>query len=421
MKPVSAQRAVSLFVSVFAAFLTLHSPPALAQAVGEVLPPWSPGILDIHQINTGRGDAAFFIFPDGTTMLVDAGDWGLQVPRRTLPRPDASRTPGEWIAGYIRHMLSHESRPVLDYGYITHFHGDHMGSLSPDSQMSKSAQYKLTGFTEVGEHIPILKMLDRGWPNYDWPQSLENPMMENYRAFLKWQIERNGMKVERLQPGRNDQIVLVHDPERYRDFEVRNIAANGEIWTGVGTKTRQHFPPLVDVPPPDQPTENMCSLAVRLSYGKFDYFTGGDMPGVPPEGTPSWHDVETPVAKAVGPVEVCVLNHHGNKDSANAFFVSTLRPRVFILPVWSSDHPGHRVLARLYSTRLYPGPRDIFATNMMEANQIVIGPLLDRLESDQGHILIRVDPGGAAYRVIVLDDSAETYKVTAVHGPYWSR
>ena len=58
---------------------------------------------------------------------------------------------------------------------------------------------------------------------------------------------------------------------------------------------------------------------------------------------------------------------------------------------------------------------------MMEANQIVIGPLLGRLESDQGHILIRVDPGGAAYRVIVLDDSAETYKVTAVHGPYGSR
>ena len=36
--------------------------------------PWKPGFLDIHHINTGRGDATFFIFPDGTNMLFDAGD-----------------------------------------------------------------------------------------------------------------------------------------------------------------------------------------------------------------------------------------------------------------------------------------------------------------------------------------------------------
>ena len=58
---------------------------------------------------------------------------------------------------------------------------------------------------------------------------------------------------------------------------------------------------------------------------------------------------------------------------------------------------------------------------MIEANKIVIGPLLDRLKSDQGHILIRVARGGATYHVIILDDSAETYKVKAVHGPYSSR
>ena len=29
--------------------------------------PWTPGTLDIHHINTGRGDSTLFIFPDGTT------------------------------------------------------------------------------------------------------------------------------------------------------------------------------------------------------------------------------------------------------------------------------------------------------------------------------------------------------------------
>ena len=75
----------------------------------------------------------------------------------------------------------------------------------------------------------------------------------------------------------------------------------------------------------------------------------------------------------------------------------------------------------MYSERLYPGPRDVFATNMLEANRLVIGPLLDRLKSAQGHIVVRVDPGGDTFRVIILDDSAETYRVKAIHGPYQSR
>jgi hypothetical protein len=120
-------------------------------------------------------------------------------------------------------------------------------------------------------------------------------------------------------------------------------------------------------------------------------------------------------------VEVSLLNHHGNRDSQNAFFLSSLRPQVFIISVWSSDHPGHDVLDRLLSPRLYPGPRDIFATNMLEANRIVIGPLLDRLKSTQGHVVVRVAPGGDTFRVLILDDSAESFRVTAVHGPYTAR
>jgi hypothetical protein len=165
----------------------------------------------------------------------------------------------------------------------------------------------------------------------------------------------------------------------------------------------------------------MSSLGVRVSYGAFDYWSGGDMPGLPRPGYPEWHDVESPVARAVGPVDVALLNHHGNRDSTNAFFVSALRPRVWIVPVWSSDHPGHDVLDRMYSTRLYPGPRDVFATNMIEANRVVIGPLLDRLAAAQGHVVVRVAPGGAAYRVLVLDDTSESYAVTSVHGPYDAR
>ena len=102
---------------------------AWAQVAGQAPPPWSPGTLDIHRISTGKGDAVFYIFPDGTTMLVDPGATGRQGPRVTAQRPDASRTPGEWVVRYIRRMLAPGSKPALDYALLTHFHGDHMGDL----------------------------------------------------------------------------------------------------------------------------------------------------------------------------------------------------------------------------------------------------------------------------------------------------
>ncbi len=409
-----------LFQLVLAAAALLPA-AATAQVPGEVLPPWSPGVLDIHHINTGKGDSALLIFPDGTSMLVDAGASQRPGPRITPQRPDASRAPGEWIARYALRVLEPRKAKHLDYALLTHFDGDHMGDFAPQLKASSSGAYKLAGITEVGEHIAIRKMLDRAWPDYNYPAPLGGPKMENYRSFLRWHTENRGMRVERFQPGRNDQIVPVNEAARYPNFEIRNIASNGEVWTGVAANTRQHFPPVEELSRSERPGENPCSNVFRLSYGKFDYYNGGDIPGLPSEGSPAWLDVESAVAPVVGPVEVHVLNHHGFHDTANAYFLSTLRPRVHILSTYAPSHPGHRVLGRLLSRRLYPGERDIFATNIMEATKIVIGDALNALKSQQGHVLVRVAPGGDTFRVIVLDDTAESFKVLSVHGPYTSR
>jgi hypothetical protein len=392
-------------------------------AIAAELPPWEPGMLDIHQISTGQGNSAFFIFPDGTTMLLDAGDRGL--PSLVGARPNNSRTPGEWITRYIKRMLPAGSPQEIDYFVLTHFHDDHWGHLGPETKTAASGAYRLSGVTEVGDSLPFHLVLDRGWPDYQYPYPtaqqgpLQRPLYHNYRAFLKWQAEHHGTKVERFRAGRKDQIVLRRDRTGFPDFEVRNIAVNGEIWIGVGDTTKSHFPPVESLPREDLPTENMCCIGFRLHYGKFDYFSGGDIPGTPPAGFPAWHDVETPVAKVVGPVEVLLLNHHGNMDSQNAFFLSMLLPRVEIFSVWSKDHPGQAVLDRLLSQRVYPGPRDIFATQMSPANREVIGPrLMDQLKSTEGHVVVRVGLGGANFHVYILDDLTESYAVTAVHGPY---
>jgi hypothetical protein len=56
---------------------------------------------------------------------------------------------------------------------------------------------------------------------------------------------------------------------------------------------------------------------------------------------------------------------------------------------------------------------------MLEANKLVIGPALERsYKSMDGHIVLRVMPGGKTYYVIILNDENEVNEVKSIHGPY---
>ncbi len=65
--------------------------------------------LKIHIIDVGQGDSSFIELPDGTTMLIDAGE----------------REYGEQVVNYIGN-LGHQK---IDYLVGTHPHSDHIGGL----------------------------------------------------------------------------------------------------------------------------------------------------------------------------------------------------------------------------------------------------------------------------------------------------
>lgn len=412
-------------VRLFAFWLVLWpAGESLAQQVGQPLAVWREGQLDIHHINTGQGNATFAILPDGTTLLIDAGsinmnDWRTNKPRNIPVKPTNQRQAGEWIARYIRNVLRFQSNAAIDYAVITHFHDDHMGSPLNVTKQAMGG-YVLTGITEVAEHIPIRKILDRGWPDYSYPRPFSaDSMVINYHRFLDWQTRNKGLTVERFQAGQNDQITLLKQRIRYQNqFDIRNVAVNGEIWTGTGNKTRSLFPDLTTLQPAEYPNENMCSIVLRIRYGKFDYFSGGDIQGVLQFGAPRWHDVETPIAQVSASADVQLLDHHGYEDSENGALLASLRPRVFIIPAWASSHPGRSVLERLYSEQIYTGERDVFATNLLDETKSAMSDLLPKLKSVSGHVVIRVEPDGKKYTILILDDSDESGRVKAVHGPY---
>jgi hypothetical protein len=400
---------------------------------GQPLPAWKEGYLDLHHINTGRGNAAFYILPDATTILFDAGEMDptsvrTTSKRNTPIRPNDSRPAFEWIARYIQAVSPLAQRAVIDYAVISHFHDDHFGGYYTGAPQSADKKYVLSGITGVGGRIPIRHLLLRD-TNYPVPMSKalsKFPPDHNFvkswtnlQQFMDGENKQRGMQVQSLRAGSRSQIALQHKPAAFPQFYVRNVKSNGWIWTGKDSAVAQHFPPVNESDTKTWPDENSLSNVLTIHYGAFTYYTGGDCPGNVFLGEAAWRDVETPVAKAVGKVEVATMDHHGNRDAVNEFQIKTFQPKVWIEQVWSADHPGHEVLIRVTSPHLYTAKRDLFATNMMEPNKLVIGPLVDRsYTSQQGHVVVRVLPGGNTYYVIILDDSREDMPVKMVAGPY---
>jgi beta-lactamase superfamily II metal-dependent hydrolase len=184
-----------------------------------------------------------------------------------------------------------------------------------------------------------------------------------------------------------------------------------------------HFPPLGALEPEDYPGENRLSIAFRVSYGRFDYFTGGDLSAIEEETVfhpPPWKNVEVPVARASGPVDAMKANHHGSWDANSILFLATLRPRVIVVGSRAEGHPAVNTYRRMTSTQVWPGERDIFITNVSPATAITTYGI-GNAASTQGHVVIRVSPGGDSYRVFVLDDGDEKMTVKAAFGPYNSR
>jgi len=388
------------------------------QPEAEKLPVWQEGEMEIHHIYTGRGEAVFCIFPDGTSMLIDAGDAGPhRDPRTTTASPDDSRLPGEWIARYILNRLEFSKVKKIDYAFLTHFHGDHMGGVYKNSPKTQNGgDYYLSGLTDVCEYISFSKLIDRDWPAYSNPVPQRGASFENYKKFVDWQHQNNSMDVERFRPGSNSQFVLLNQPEKYPEFEIRNIISSGEIWTGEGKNTRNLFPPG------ERLHENKLSAGIRISYGAFDYFNGGDLNGRIPFNSEQWRDVETPVGEVLGPVEVCEANHHAWIDAMNEPFLHRVKPQIIVIQVWHVTHLNLSVMQSMANKGLNPDLEHIIPTAVPNLSKAYLGEdQVKKLTGDGGHVVIKVEPGGEKYRVYLVNETDETFTVKSVYGPFVCR
>lgn len=365
---------------------------------------WQQGYMDIHHISTGRGNCTFMILPDGTTMMVDAGDNGpANDDDSKLSRvPDESLTPAEWIVRYVTHFMDEAGLPVkLDHMLVSHFHYDHVGVGDNNYPWSLDGRYLMTGIAYVGSTLEVDNFVDRAYPDYDFPYTgyfdkgvfRDYVMMDNYLKFLESGYNRVE-SIAGFEVGSADQFVLKNTPRN--DFSIRNIYSNGQIWTGLGESTENLIP--ADTPQADLDNENLWSAVINISYGNFDYHTGGDILGADIDNkwfANDWRDIETPVAKLIKETDVMCCNHHGYDDAMNATFLWYTTPQACIVPAWGKEHPGADALSRM---------------NTAGSNVFAAGPVTnDSLKS--GHVVVRVYEGGSTFRIFVLDDESTDYGI----------
>ena len=180
---------------------------------------WRKGDLQIHFIYTGVGEQMFYIFPDGTTMVLDCGDEVSLEGREPAPVPTAAQgRVADYIADYIERVNPAADPTRVDYMMTSHYHSDHTD-----------------GYTKLVDRIRFGKAFDRTWPDVNFPcrisdhQPHELKVMSEVYAKL---IKRDGLVIEKWRVGERDQLKLLHGGAK--DFSVFNLCANG--WSPISTR-----------------------------------------------------------------------------------------------------------------------------------------------------------------------------------------
>jgi competence protein ComEC len=128
--------------------------------------PWTPDLhpamLELTAIDVNQGDSLLLAFPDGETMLVDAGGFPGMERMARKPQVDVGEdvvSPYLW-SRRIRH---------LDYAALTHGHSDHMGGLPAIldnfrpralwiGAEPETAEWRAVQQHAASDHVPIVAL-----------------------------------------------------------------------------------------------------------------------------------------------------------------------------------------------------------------------------------------------------------------------
>ncbi len=241
----------------------------------EPMPPtevsrWQPGQLMIVLLDVRHGDAQLIVSPTGESLLIDVGE------------QDYAPT----IAEKIRAVLG---KLEVDYFLASHYHVDHIGGL-------------VSLFCDHG--LVVRKaVLDRG----GGATAYDSSVYRGYYAYVN--APERAFKHIRLSPGDKIDLgpALKIDALAVGDSDAR---------TNCGMTVQGK-------------NDNDYSIVLWLTFGAFDYWTGGDLSGM---DTLEYTNVEAACAKFVPrPADLFKANHHAISTNNNASLLQALQPQVTLI------------------------------------------------------------------------------------------
>jgi len=230
-----------------------------------------------------------------------------------------------------------QSLQPTGYGYTvcSHFHSDHLGGLDT-----------------VLNTLPFQTALDRG--------SVNTPTTASFNGYV-------------AAAGARRQTVTVGAVYQLGGGATMTcICANGAI-AGGGF-----------VNPAMAQEENARSVVMRIDYGDFSMWLGGDLTG----GGNSTADVEGQAVFACGDVDVYKLNHHGSNTSTSTTLVSVLDPELAVVSCGAGNGFGHPTTTVVNRINQALAARALLSTTTGSANTIGFGVVGD----------VRIDTDGFRYR-----------------------
>lgn len=248
--------------------------------------------LEIHYINVNWGSSVFVKGPNGTTVLLEAGNTG------------------KGTARVVPYLQSIGVTPAigLDYTFAGHQHCDHMGGLDEVVQAGYNVRIKnyYNGSTYSSSCVT-------GWNSAASTTTAGAPVSVPVGT--------------QLQLGNGARLTVV--------------ARNGGIIGGGSVSVSD---------------ENDRSIAVLIQYGGFDYIWASDLGGGTIDQSCTGRsttqtDVESVVMQAISPggasplisaggIDVLNVNHHGSESSTNKNWMNLSQPALAVIPTGSGQSSG---------------------------------------------------------------------------------
>jgi beta-lactamase superfamily II metal-dependent hydrolase len=233
--------------------------------------------LDIYVVDVEGGNAILFSAPTGESLLIDTGNVA----------PDAAIRDAERIMAAAKDARLSQ----IDNLITTHWHGDHFG-----------------GMAELAKRIPIRHFIDHG------PTIQPTPAFDEFLTKIYPQLYARA-KHTVAKPG--DKISVA-------GLDVQVVTSAGETIKAALPGAGAPNPYCASFKPGDKNDEDMMSVGVIITFGKFRTIHLGDL-------TKNKEFELMCPNNRIGTVDLFLGLHHGQDSSNSEVMIHATRPRVAIM------------------------------------------------------------------------------------------